>query len=278
MGSDNNNSSRATPSSVKLTGLFVALLLVSLYNLNPHEATGMSSTSALIGNLETEMSGLKTKINAMEEEKSAIYKNLRVKQSALPLDSSSATVTGSPGKSPPIAKPPQPPQPAVTINTSPDGGPMQFYGAEYTPSPNIVDFPCPLRDYPDPTSCKLECEDETCSRAVKVCSSFVECTHIVYDGERGEDLSSKHVALKHEVIKEDLSALTAAFSKWSSVMTKDEKPRTYVIISYGGSGSKMLSGWISDLPKSSVVTVKHMHDPNPPSVMRGFNRPLREAR
>lgn len=90
-------------------------------------------------------------------------------------------------------------------------------------------------------------------------------------------MKGKMVMLKHEIIKEDLSILNAAFTKWSNVMSKSIKPRTYVIISYGGSGSKMLAGWISDLPKSSVVKVKHMHDPNPPPVMRNFNRPLREA-
>ena len=128
---------------------------------------------------------------------------------------------------------------------------MQLYSSEFDSSsnPSVVDFPCPLRDDPDPTACKLECEDATCSRGVKVCETYVECTHVVYGGSKGEDLTGKFVTLKHEVVKEDLSALDNVFAKWSSEMTKETKPRTYVIISYGGSGSKMLSGWISDLPK-----------------------------
>jgi hypothetical protein len=143
--------------------------------------------------------------------------------------------------------------------------------------PNIAHFPCPLRDDPDPEKCRLECEDADCSRAERICSNYIECSHVVYDGEKGEDLKGKFATLMHEVKEEGLSGSEAAHEKWGSKFTKDEKPRTYVIISYGGSGSKMLSGWISDLPKSSVVNVKHMHDPNPPDVLREFNRPLREA-
>ena len=89
--------------------------------------------------------------------------------------------------------------------------------------------------------------------------------------------SLQFVTLMHEVKEEGLGGSESAFEKWGAKLTKAEKPRTYVIISYGGSGSKMLSGWISDLPKSSVVDVKHMHDPNPPNVLREFKRPLREA-
>ena len=78
----------------------------------------------------------------------------------------------------------------------------------------------------------------------------------MYDGKEGDDLKGTFATLMHQVLQEDLKVKPDA-EKWGSAMTDEEKPRTYVIISYGGSGSKMLSGWISDLPRSSVVTVKH---------------------
>jgi len=279
---------------MRLAGMFAALLFICLFSMNSLDAGASGPTgenlNAHISQLELEKAGLQKSIRDLESEKSTIVNNLRVTGVAKP-SSSPSTSAGSPSKSVPpptipsagttttTTKPSisKPPQPSVTINTSPDGAPMEFFAADFTTSSNIVDFPCPLRDDPDPTACKLTCEDKTCSRGVKVCNTYVECTHVVYDGKEREDLTNKVVTLKHELVKEDLSALTTAFSRWSSVMTRAEKPRTYVIISYGGSGSKMLSGWISDLPKSSVVTVKHMHDPNPPNQMRTFNRPLREA-
>ena len=39
----------------------------------------------------------------------------------------------------------------------------------------------------------------------------------------------------------------------------------------------MLSGWISDLSSQHVVKVRHMHDPNPPTEMHEFNRPIAET-
>ncbi|GMH69904.1 hypothetical protein TrST_g14122 [Triparma strigata] len=287
MGSDNSSSpdtnpSRSrSPSNNKVAALLTCFLLFLMFaNSTNRTATQTSSLSdsdlqAEMNALAAEKSTLLRNINIMDTEKKTLRNNLRA-----PLASTSTTSPPPPATAlpptPPVT-PPTPPSPSIAINTS--GGPMQLYSSEFDSSsnPSVVDFPCPLRDDPDPTACKLECEDATCSRGVKVCETYVECTHVVYGGSKGEDLTGKFVTLKHEVVKEDLSALDNAFAKWSSEMTKETKPRTYVIISYGGSGSKMLSGWISDLPKSSVVTVKHMHDPNPPNVMRTFNRPLREA-
>ena len=176
---------------------------------------------------------------------------------------------------------PKPPEVAPTGGKNGSGQNVYFSSSADNPMLNpqlkIVHFPCPLRDDPDPAKCRLECEDADCTRAGRICSNYIECSHIVYDGNQGEDLKGKYATLMHEVVEEGLGGSTAGFEKWGPKLTKDQKPRTYVIISYGGSGSKMLSGWISDLPKSSVVTVKHMHDPNPPAMMTEFGRPLREG-
>ncbi|CAM9841265.1 unnamed protein product [Pylaiella littoralis] len=45
--------------------------------------------------------------------------------------------------------------------------------------------------------------------------------------------------------------------------TLDAKPRTYYVVSFGGSGSKMLGGWLSNLGKGMVKEVFHIHDPRP---------------
>ncbi len=134
----------------------------------------------------------------------------------------------------------------------------------------MIDFPCPLRDLPPDSACTLKCPDASCNRAQEICSIYVECDGV----EMGDGVA----VLKHTPKKDDPAAYKVGLEKAiSQKFTLTSKPRTYVIISYGGSGSKMLSGWISDLPKSHVVKVRHMHDPNPPEIMREFNRPLNEA-
>ncbi|CAB1107672.1 unnamed protein product [Ectocarpus sp. CCAP 1310/34] len=45
--------------------------------------------------------------------------------------------------------------------------------------------------------------------------------------------------------------------------TLDAKPRTYYVVSFGGSGSKMLGGWLSERGKEMVKEVFHIHDPRP---------------
>eukprot|EP00520_Triparma_pacifica_P010287 CAMPEP_0118645068 /NCGR_PEP_ID=MMETSP0785-20121206/7296_1 /TAXON_ID=91992 /ORGANISM="Bolidomonas pacifica, Strain CCMP 1866" /LENGTH=425 /DNA_ID=CAMNT_0006536911 /DNA_START=64 /DNA_END=1338 /DNA_ORIENTATION=- len=228
-------------------------------------------------------SNIKANIESMSNEKNKIYGEIMIKEQANGVTGTNIGGGQTAGTAPAGPVVPNAPAPVLPPPSPKNGSGQSVYYASSPDNPmlnvqpSIVHFPCPLRDDPDPEKCRLECEDAECSRAERICSNYIECTHIVYDGEHGDDLKGKFVTLMHEVKEENLGGSESAFEKWGTKLTKAEKPRTYVIISYGGSGSKMLSGWISDLPKSSVVDVKHMHDPNPPDVLREFNRPLREA-
>ena len=304
MGSDNAagrrrgalSRSSAFTISIGFVIVFCFVLLQTATNLarNPQESPGeggvdhetqLQMDAQEIESLSNLKSKLQANIEAMSNEKNKIYGEIIEEERARGEGRGSVGgVGGGEGAGPIVPEPPTPPQPPQSAGAVKNVlGQSVYYASSpdnpaNSPEPNIAHFPCPLRDDPDPEKCRLECEDAGCSRAERICGNYIECSHIVYDGEQGEDLKGKFVTLMHEV-KEGggLSGSEAAHAKWGPKFTKDEKPRTYVIISYGGSGSKMLSGWISDLPKSSVVNVKHMHDPNPPDVFREFNRPLREA-
>jgi len=130
----------------------------------------------------------------------------------------------------------------TTISPSTPNNPL------LTPSPTIVHFPCPLRDVSPAHACTLTCRDATCTRAVPTCEAYVECTHLVYSKETSDDLTGATVTLMHERKSTDGGEMEAKFRELvgKGKIGEDVRPRTYVIVSYGGSGSKMLSGWISD--------------------------------
>ena len=51
------------------------------------------------------------------------------------------------------------------------------------------------------------------------------------------------------------------------------KPRIYIVASYGGCGSKMMAGWLSQLPHAHKTYTFHLHDRSPPAELRSMPRP-----
>eukprot|EP00752_Nemacystus_decipiens_P005858 g5292.t1 len=134
-----------------------------------------------------------------------------------------------------------------------------------------------------------------CARAVRACELYQECTHVLMpppppvkveetvgesSGESGSGGGGGaglegYATLMH-LPAEDGSmaaveaaagaAATAAGGGWGGVnggFTLEKKPRTYYVVSFGGSGSKMLGGWLSERGKGMVKKVFHIHDPRP---------------
>jgi len=317
MGSDNNDETKSARAAPRLQTLlvgvtaFLALLLVmSMSNSNQVVAPPLTSNhvrgtkSSREGNLLAggneeavmkEIKELKDKIAEMNAEKMGIFEELHnAAVTALRPGQQTDPATPTSQNAPSSPTTPITPVTPVTSATSTTpitlktmyspSNPLLLYpstSASVLSNPNskVVDFSCPLRDYEEVSKCQLKCKDTSCSRAKTICSHFLECTHVVYSGEQNTDMTGQMVTLMHQVAEEGEQEFMDYLSPWieKNTISFDIKPRTYVIISYGGSGSKMLSGWISDLDKSLVVKVRHMHDPNPPKVMREFNKPLAET-
>ena len=126
-----------------------------------------------------------------------------------------------------------------------------------------------------------------------MCASLFECDAILYpvdvgrgpfspsgDGDGDTHTRRPLFTLKHLPLPQSQSLLPTSLLPYvhsGSYVPLSSKSRTYVVNSYGGCGSKMLAGWLTDLPAANVKTVKHMHDPNPPKDVKAFNRPLNEA-
>ncbi|CBN75253.1 expressed unknown protein [Ectocarpus siliculosus] len=136
---------------------------------------------------------------------------------------------------------------------------------------------------------------ERCERAARACNLYQECTHVMLPlgGGGGDGHSSGSgnrsgdkrngggfAVLMHRAARdgsmdgvEAAAAAAAAVSHaagagngWSGPrggFTLDAKPRTYYVVSFGGSGSKMLGGWLSERGKGMVKEVFHIHDPRP---------------
>ena len=64
-------------------------------------------------------------------------------------------------------------------------------------------------------------------------------------------------------------------AKWwgSNAMTTQTRPRIYIVASYGGCGSKMMAGWLSQLPGHVKQWVYHLHDRHPPDALRHMPKP-----
>ena len=163
---------------------------------------------------------------------------------------------------------------------------MVFYTSLPAGSP-YVDFPCSLRSDPSPSACRVRCSppDGGCSNAPSVCASLFECDAILYPSSV-VDMSSPSggaglFTVLHLPQPQSPSLLPHSLVSYKSSGSYADssvvKSRTYVVNSYGGSGSKMLAGWLSDLPAQYVKTVKHMHDPVPPASLKAFRKPLNEA-
>ncbi|CAN0436454.1 unnamed protein product, partial [Ectocarpus sp. 12 AP-2014] len=134
---------------------------------------------------------------------------------------------------------------------------------------------------------------ERCERAARACDLYQECTHVLLPpgGGGGDGHSSgsgnrsgnnrnggRFAVLMHRMARDvsmagvDAAAAAAAAHAAGGGnggggpkggFTLDAKPRTYYVVSFGGSGSKMLGGWLSERGKGMVKEVFHIHDPRP---------------
>ena len=152
---------------------------------------------------------------------------------------------------------------------------------------SLRDFPCALRNFKKAQvtrTCEIDCEDDSCSKGRAVCAAYVECHALVLkglSGGGGVGGKSRSLAKATAVLKTDSAAsrdgslerLTA--SKWwgSPAMANVPRPRVYVVASYGGCGSKMMAGWLSQLPNQHKTHVFHFHDRSPPGLLRHLPPP-----
>lgn len=137
---------------------------------------------------------------------------------------------------------------------------------------------------------------EHCARAVRACELYQECTHILMPpaasgngngnskgngGDAGRNSGGGgdgggFATLMHRAEKDGsmagVEAAAAAAARagngggggsgsggWGGSnggFTLDAKPRTYYVVSFGGSGSKMLGGWLSERGKGMVKEVR----------------------
>ena len=132
----------------------------------------------------------------------------------------------------------------------------------------------------------MDCREATCSRAEALCARLVECDAVLVGGApladaraRG-DLSKASARLVRDLGRQqraDASAAALSASRWwgsaalpvpADAAAGGRKARTYVVVSYGGCGSKMLAGWLSGLGAGHVGRVFHFHDKRPPDDLR----------
>jgi hypothetical protein len=186
---------------------------------------------------------------------------------------------------PPSPYQPKPFVPVATTTTPVAATPVA------TPSTltQLKDFPCALRDFKVAKvtkTCELLCKEATCARALKHCERLVECDAVVVDGQEikaghNRDLSKATVRL----LRDDAARAAADSSRsileaskwWGSALKQQTKPRTYIVVSYGGCGSKMLAGWLAQLPRKYAKHVYHFHDKRPPDVLRELPPPPRPS-
>ncbi|KAJ8600569.1 hypothetical protein CTAYLR_008172 [Chrysophaeum taylorii] len=154
------------------------------------------------------------------------------------------------------------------------------------------DFPCALRELRVARvtrTCEVSCRDDArCDRAVALCRRLIECEAALVRVEGAEisvaeartnlARSSARLVRDVEAAKANDGSLAAlAASEWwaGPALTEERKPRTYVVVSYGGCGSKMLAGWLSSLGKTKklVSRVYHLHDATPPDLLRELPPP-----
>lgn len=143
----------------------------------------------------------------------------------------------------------------------------------------LRDFPCALRNFKKAqvtTTCVIDCEDSACGHALEVCAGYVECNYVVIPAKKGEDLSRVSATLKRDPsLAMDKSMERLQVSKWwgNPALGTDTRPRIYIVASYGGCGSKMMAGFLSQLPKAHKTYVYHIHDRSPPKLLRQMPKP-----
>jgi len=186
----------------------------------------------------------------------------------------------------PVAAAPSPPV-APSSPVTPQSSPP--VAARSSPLTQLKDFPCALRDFKVAKvtkTCELLCKEATCARALKHCERLVECDAVVVDGQEikpghNRDLSTATVRL----LRDDAARAAADGSRrileaskwWGSALKQQIKPRTYIVVSYGGCGSKMLAGWLAQLPRKYAKHVYHFHDKRPPDILRELPPPPRPS-
>jgi len=145
-----------------------------------------------------------------------------------------------------------------------------IYEGKKTPS-SWRDFPCALRNFKKAQvtkTCEIDCDDSKCQKPLTVCEGYVECHGIVIkEKTRGQSLENAVAVLKSDSARsrDNSMQLLEASSWWQSkIITITIKPRHYIVNSYGGCGSKMMAGWLSQLPAMYKKSANHYHDPSPP--------------
>lgn len=123
-----------------------------------------------------------------------------------------------------------------------------------------------------------------CERGIRACELYQECTHVEIvaslqrDAGEGEKSAAggggrssaldRHAILRH-MSRQDASLATVQAAADAVVggrgwgagwggkreFTLDNRARTYYVVSFGGSGSKMLGGWLSERGQSMVKEV-----------------------
>lgn len=152
---------------------------------------------------------------------------------------------------------------------------------------------------------------EYCERAVRACELYQECTHVLMPatangevpaggGGGGIDVhnsgsGARFATLMHQPAEDgsmagvEAAAAGAARAAAAGGMagggwggsdggfTLDPKPRTYYVVSFGGSGSKMLGGWLSERGNDMVKKVGGGFS-GFPVMLTFFLRPVRVRR
>lgn len=119
-----------------------------------------------------------------------------------------------------------------------------------------------------------------CPRARQACELYQECTHVLLPPvpnekqERGSPQEDFALLMHAPSVDGSMAAVEVAASgetggggdsnggsrpKWGRInkgFTLEARPRTYYVVSFGGSGSKMLGGWLSERGKSMVREVR----------------------
>jgi len=141
--------------------------------------------------------------------------------------------------------------------------PLVLFEGDPQPA-GLRNFPCALRNFKKAqvtTTCEIDCSDASCSKAKQACAQYVECHALVVKAPRsssasasatsssaaGRTIASASAVLKTDASRsKDDSLVRLQQSPWWGTPAlqhgRAPRPRVYVVASYGGSGSKMLSG------------------------------------
>eukprot|EP00613_Pedinella_sp_CCMP2098_P066974 CAMPEP_0171986304 /NCGR_PEP_ID=MMETSP0993-20121228/274804_1 /TAXON_ID=483369 /ORGANISM="non described non described, Strain CCMP2098" /LENGTH=580 /DNA_ID=CAMNT_0012639209 /DNA_START=8 /DNA_END=1750 /DNA_ORIENTATION=+ len=162
-----------------------------------------------------------------------------------------------------------------------DSGPAVLFEGDPLPS-SFRDFPCALRNFKKAqvtTTCEIDCGDGKCSKAFETCAGYVECHALVFKGaadRSNPNLSGASAVLKTDSSRSrDNSLERVRLSAWwgTPALSTQPRPRVYIVASYGGCGSKMMAGWLSQLAPQHKTYVFHLHDRTPPQQLHTMAKP-----